>query len=281
MSSGIGKGRTRPEHRGWSDQLYATYARGRKARTMAAIVGESGLPPADRRALAFSEAFERDFIAQPAVAHHRRDLPSGLDAARDAPARLFLAHQRGDLAGAPELREEGDAMSGPARRAMLQRLAEQRRVNKGIALTRRRREALAAELFKLARPAVDVRSRLAEAVNRATSALADALAEHGESALNAIAWPVREPVVELQPAQVGLPCSDVVGRTPLSRTLEVRAVDPGSVGLSAAACASRYEELAELLIGRPRGSSACGAWAKRSRRPRAACARSSSGSRRA
>ncbi len=33
---------------------------------MAAIVGESGLPPADRRALAFSEAFERDFIAQPA-----------------------------------------------------------------------------------------------------------------------------------------------------------------------------------------------------------------------
>jgi V/A-type H+-transporting ATPase subunit B len=66
MSSGIGKGRTRPEHRDWSDQLYATYARGREARTMAAIVGESGLPPVDRRALAFSEAFEREFISQPA-----------------------------------------------------------------------------------------------------------------------------------------------------------------------------------------------------------------------
>jgi V/A-type H+-transporting ATPase subunit B len=65
MSSGIGKDHTRPEHREWSDQLYATYARGREARTMAAIVGESGLPAADRRALAFTDAFEREFIAQP------------------------------------------------------------------------------------------------------------------------------------------------------------------------------------------------------------------------
>jgi V/A-type H+-transporting ATPase subunit B len=65
MSGGIGKDRTRPEHREWSDQLYAVYARGREARTMAAIVSESGLPPADRRALAFADAFEREFIAQP------------------------------------------------------------------------------------------------------------------------------------------------------------------------------------------------------------------------
>lgn len=65
MNGGIGKGRTRAEHREWSDQLYATYARGREARTMAAIVGESGLPEADRRALAFSERFEREFIGQP------------------------------------------------------------------------------------------------------------------------------------------------------------------------------------------------------------------------
>ncbi|MFI5310904.1 MAG: V-type ATP synthase subunit B [Gemmatimonadales bacterium] len=65
MSGGIGPDRTRPEHREWSDQLYATYARGREARTMAAIVGESGLPAADRRALTFADAFEREFIAQP------------------------------------------------------------------------------------------------------------------------------------------------------------------------------------------------------------------------
>ncbi|MDE3055028.1 MAG: V-type ATP synthase subunit B [Gemmatimonadota bacterium] len=65
MNAGIGAGRTRAEHREWSDQLYATYARGREARTMAAIVGESGLPAADRRALALAERFEREFVAQP------------------------------------------------------------------------------------------------------------------------------------------------------------------------------------------------------------------------
>ena len=65
MGGGIGKGRTRAEHREWSDQLYATYARGRETRTMAAIVGASGLPPADQRALAFAETFEQKFIGQP------------------------------------------------------------------------------------------------------------------------------------------------------------------------------------------------------------------------
>ncbi len=65
MNAGIGRDRTRPEHREWSDQLYATYARGREARTMAAIVGESGLPDIDHRALAFAEKFEREVVSQP------------------------------------------------------------------------------------------------------------------------------------------------------------------------------------------------------------------------
>ncbi len=64
MQAGIGEGRTAPEHRQWSDQLYASYARGREARAMAAIVGEGGLAPADRRALTFAERFEREFVGQ-------------------------------------------------------------------------------------------------------------------------------------------------------------------------------------------------------------------------
>ena len=64
MNSGIGEGRTWRDHREWSDQLYASYARGREARSMAAIVGSSGLLPADRRALEFAEAFEHRFIHQ-------------------------------------------------------------------------------------------------------------------------------------------------------------------------------------------------------------------------
>jgi V/A-type H+/Na+-transporting ATPase subunit B len=64
MNAGIGRGRTVPEHREWADQLYASYARGREARLLAAIVGESGLGAADRRALAFTERFEQEFVGQ-------------------------------------------------------------------------------------------------------------------------------------------------------------------------------------------------------------------------
>lgn len=64
MSAGIGAGRTRAEHREVSDQLYALYARGREAVTMAAVVGMAGLTDADRRAAEFSERFEREFVSQ-------------------------------------------------------------------------------------------------------------------------------------------------------------------------------------------------------------------------
>jgi V/A-type H+/Na+-transporting ATPase subunit B len=64
MNAGIGPDRTALEHRKWADQLYALYARGREARLMVAIVGEAGLSPADRRALALADAFERSFVHQ-------------------------------------------------------------------------------------------------------------------------------------------------------------------------------------------------------------------------
>jgi V/A-type H+-transporting ATPase subunit B len=67
MNAGIGKDRTAPEHREWADQLYAVYARGTEARLMAAIVGEAGLGAADRRALAFADRFEREFVGQGAA----------------------------------------------------------------------------------------------------------------------------------------------------------------------------------------------------------------------
>ncbi len=64
MSGAIGEGSTVPEHREWSNQLYATYARGREARLTAAIVGEADLGEEDKRALAFADAFETSFIGQ-------------------------------------------------------------------------------------------------------------------------------------------------------------------------------------------------------------------------
>jgi V/A-type H+-transporting ATPase subunit B len=64
MNAGIGAGHTVPEHREWANQLYASYAQGREARLMAAIVGEAGLADGDRRALAFADRFEQEFIHQ-------------------------------------------------------------------------------------------------------------------------------------------------------------------------------------------------------------------------
>ena len=76
MGGGIGAGRTRPEHREWADQLYASYAAGREARVMAAILGAAELPEADRRALEFAERFERELIAQ---GHGRRTLDETME----------------------------------------------------------------------------------------------------------------------------------------------------------------------------------------------------------
>jgi V/A-type H+-transporting ATPase subunit B len=77
MNAGIGVGKTVAEHREWADQLYACYTRGRDARLMAAIVGESGLAAGDRRALAFAERFEQEFVHQGAA---RRGITETIEA---------------------------------------------------------------------------------------------------------------------------------------------------------------------------------------------------------
>lgn len=64
MNLGIGKGKTREDHRGVADQLYAFYAQGRDLRRLEAIVGEEGLTESDRRLLKFAEAFELEFVNQ-------------------------------------------------------------------------------------------------------------------------------------------------------------------------------------------------------------------------
>ena len=64
MNLGIGPGKTREDHRGVADQLYASYAYGRDLRRLVAIVGEEALTDLDRKYLKFAEAFERQFITQ-------------------------------------------------------------------------------------------------------------------------------------------------------------------------------------------------------------------------
>src|SRR3954452_18077985 len=49
MNQGIGKGQTREDHRSLADQLYATYAQGKDARSLSAIVREEALSDIDRK----------------------------------------------------------------------------------------------------------------------------------------------------------------------------------------------------------------------------------------
>jgi V/A-type H+-transporting ATPase subunit B len=76
MNAGIGAGKTREDHRSLADQLYACYARGSEVRRLVSILGDSGLPPEDRRSLAFAASFEKELLSQGAA---RRTLVETLE----------------------------------------------------------------------------------------------------------------------------------------------------------------------------------------------------------
>jgi len=79
MSSGIGKGKTREDHKGVADQLYAAYANGRDLRSLSAVVGEEALSDNDRKYLRFADAFEDRFVRQDL--YENRDIDTTLDLA--------------------------------------------------------------------------------------------------------------------------------------------------------------------------------------------------------
>jgi V/A-type H+/Na+-transporting ATPase subunit B len=64
MNQGIGKDRTREDHRGVADQLFATYATGTDQRALSAIVGEDSLSATDRLYLRAADKFETQFVNQ-------------------------------------------------------------------------------------------------------------------------------------------------------------------------------------------------------------------------
>ncbi|MCX7832200.1 MAG: V-type ATP synthase subunit B [Actinobacteria bacterium] len=64
MNLGIGADKTREDHRGVADQLYACYAEGRDLRRLVSIIGEEALTETDRKYLKFADAFEEEFVGQ-------------------------------------------------------------------------------------------------------------------------------------------------------------------------------------------------------------------------
>jgi len=61
---GIGEGKTREDHSGLMNQLYASYARGKDVRELAVILGEAALDDTDRAYMKFADAFEDKYIRQ-------------------------------------------------------------------------------------------------------------------------------------------------------------------------------------------------------------------------
>lgn len=61
---GVGKGKTREDHSGLANQLFAAYAKGKEVRELAQILGEASLSEEDKLYIKFTDQFEKEFIQQ-------------------------------------------------------------------------------------------------------------------------------------------------------------------------------------------------------------------------
>jgi len=139
--------------------------------------------------------------------------------------------------------------ASPTRMNLLRIARRLDRVARGGSLLRKKREALVARLFGLARPARDARARIAEASRTAYAALLPALARHGDAGLRAIGWPTRAVTVDVESEMVwGIPVATITRRSPLARTLGARATAPAGIGPAAIGAAQAFETLVELLL---------------------------------
>ena len=64
MKDGIGEGYTREDHSALSNQLFASYAKVMDARSLASVIGEEELSPADKKYIEFGKQFEKLFVNQ-------------------------------------------------------------------------------------------------------------------------------------------------------------------------------------------------------------------------
>lgn len=137
----------------------------------------------------------------------------------------------------------------PTRQNLIGLERRRERVARGTTLLRRKREALVAELFRLARPAATARASITDHAQAAYPLLLGALAAEGAGGLRALGWPGREILVEIRPAQVwGIPVSELLAHPPIRRTLAARGTPPPSAGPTTSATATAFEELTDLLL---------------------------------
>jgi len=101
MNLGIGKEKTREDHKQLSDQLYAAYAEGKDLRGLVAIVGEEALSERDKKFLKFADEFEKKFVTQ------KRDEDRSIDETLDLGWKLLGILPENELTRiSPELRKK-------------------------------------------------------------------------------------------------------------------------------------------------------------------------------
>ncbi len=61
---GIGEGKTREDHAGTMNQLFAAYSTGKQAKELMSILGEAALSPTDLLYAQFAQAFEWEYVGQ-------------------------------------------------------------------------------------------------------------------------------------------------------------------------------------------------------------------------
>ena len=63
-AKGIGKGKTRADHANTMNQLFSAYSRGKEAKELATVLGDSALSETDLLYAEFAERFEKEYVSQ-------------------------------------------------------------------------------------------------------------------------------------------------------------------------------------------------------------------------
>jgi V/A-type H+-transporting ATPase subunit B len=107
MDAGTGEGYTHADHPALAHQLFAAYARAVRVRMLASVMGEQGLPDADKSFLAFGNRFENDLVRQAGPRTLEESMDAGWKALRGLP-RTELTRLSNDQIKR-HLEEGGDA----------------------------------------------------------------------------------------------------------------------------------------------------------------------------
>jgi V/A-type H+/Na+-transporting ATPase subunit D len=141
-----------------------------------------------------------------------------------------------------------EARLPPTRLGLLRAQRRLERLERGTSLLRRKREALVAELFALARSALDTREQIEAQARAAWPVYLDALAAEGAGALTGLSWPSRELGVRVTGRVVwGVPVADLEAAGPIVRTLAARGLLPGPTP-AAVEAAEAFERLTDMLV---------------------------------